>query len=54
MTLGRPLVGPAAVGCRVSGDGHLSGFEQLVCVDDSEAIERAKRLVDGHDVELCG
>jgi len=36
----------------VGHDGHLNGFEPLVCVDDSEAIDRAKRLVDGHDVEL--
>jgi hypothetical protein len=38
----------------VGHDGHLNGFEPLVCVDDSEAIDRAKRLVDGHDVELWG
>jgi hypothetical protein len=36
----------------VGHDGHLSGFTPLVCVDDTEAIDRAKRLVDGHDVEL--
>jgi hypothetical protein len=24
----------------------------LVCADDAEAIEKAKRLADGHDVEL--
>ena len=33
-------------------DGHFVGFEALVCADDAEAIEKAKRLVDGHDVEL--
>jgi hypothetical protein len=36
----------------VGDDGHLNGFEPLICVDDSEAIEKATRLVDGHDVEL--
>jgi hypothetical protein len=33
-------------------DGHFTGYEPLVCSGDSEAIEKAKRLVDGHDVEL--
>jgi hypothetical protein len=33
-------------------DGHFVGYEPLVCVDDGEAIIKAKRLVDGHDVEL--
>jgi hypothetical protein len=33
-------------------DGHFIGFEPLICHDDAEAIEKAKRLVDGHDVEL--
>jgi hypothetical protein len=35
----------------VGGDGHFTGFE-LVCADDSEAIEKAKRLIDGNDIEL--
>lgn len=34
-------------------DGHFIGFEPLVCDSDDEAIDKAKRLVDGHDVELC-
>jgi hypothetical protein len=33
-------------------DGHFIGFEPLVCADDVEAIEQAKRFVDGHDIEL--
>jgi hypothetical protein len=33
-------------------DGHFVDFEPLVCTDDAEATEKAKRLVDGHDVEL--
>jgi hypothetical protein len=36
----------------VGRDGHFSGFEPLVCADDAEAIEEAKRLIDGHDIEL--
>jgi hypothetical protein len=30
----------------------LIGFEPLICADDPEAIEKAKRLVHGHDIEL--
>ena len=36
----------------VDHDGHFVGFEALICTDDAEAIEKAKRLVDGHDIEL--
>jgi hypothetical protein len=36
----------------VGHDGHFSGFEPLLCADDAHAIEKAKRLVDDHDVEL--
>jgi hypothetical protein len=36
----------------VGHDGHFIGFEPLVCADDAEAIEHAKRYVDGHDIEL--
>ena len=39
------------VGC----DGHFVGCEPLVCGDDVQAIEKAKRLVEANDVELwCG
>jgi hypothetical protein len=37
---------------QVGLDGHFVGFEPLVCTDDDQATERARRLVDGHDVEL--
>jgi hypothetical protein len=36
----------------VGHDGHFIGFEPLVCADDSEAIEKSKRLVEVHDIEL--
>jgi hypothetical protein len=36
----------------IGSDGHFCDAVHLVCTDDTEAIEKAKRLVDGHDVEL--
>jgi hypothetical protein len=36
----------------VGHDGHFNGYEPLVCVNDAIAIEKAKRLLDGHDIEL--
>jgi hypothetical protein len=36
----------------VGADEHFVGCEPLVCPSDDLAIEWAKRLVDGHDVEL--
>ena len=33
-------------------DGHIKNFEPLVCGDDAAAIATAKRMVDGHDVEV--
>jgi hypothetical protein len=33
-------------------DGHFVDFTPLVCPNDAEAIEKAKRLVNGRDVEL--
>ena len=36
----------------VGHDGHFLRFEALICADDAEAIAKAKRLVDDHDVEL--
>jgi hypothetical protein len=36
----------------VALDGHIIGFEPMVCVNDEEAIERARRLVEGDGVEL--
>jgi hypothetical protein len=36
----------------VGAGGHFVGYELLICRDDAEAIEKAKRLVSGHDIEL--
>ena len=36
----------------VDRDGHFMGFEPLVCANDAEAIEQAKRLIVNHAVEL--
>jgi hypothetical protein len=33
-------------------DGHILSAVDLYCVDDDSAKERARQLVDGHDVEL--
>jgi hypothetical protein len=39
----------------IGADGHFVGFEPIVCDDDAQAIERAKRLLDGRDIEIwCG
>ena len=32
----------------VGDDGHIMGFEPLVCADDGDAIEKAKRLFTKH------
>jgi hypothetical protein len=44
------LYKPASANLRPTGTWAPS--EPLVCTDDSEAIEKAERLVDGHDIEL--
>jgi hypothetical protein len=36
----------------VGDDGHFIGFEPLVCANDGEAIEKAKRLIEKYPVEL--
>ena len=36
----------------VGRDGHFIREVEIVCPDDEEAKAYAKRLVDGHDVEL--
>jgi hypothetical protein len=36
----------------IGSDDHFCDAVPLVCTDDTEAIEKAKQLVNGHDVEL--
>jgi hypothetical protein len=35
----------------VGSDGNLTGFRELDCDNDS-AIASAKKLLDGHDIEI--
>jgi hypothetical protein len=37
----------------VGRDGHFIGCEPLICSDDHEAVAKAKRLVNGYDIEVC-
>ena len=36
----------------IGQDGHFKEAVAFVCCDDAEAMKSAKRLVNGHDVEL--
>jgi hypothetical protein len=36
----------------IGDDGHFIGFDGFVSDDDVEAVAKARRLVDGHGVEL--
>jgi hypothetical protein len=36
----------------VGSDGHFVDAVALTCDDDSEATEKAKRLLDRHDIEF--
>ena len=39
--------------CAIGADGHFVGCEYLVCANDAEAIEQARRPVgDRHTIEL--
>jgi len=33
-------------------DGHFTGSQEMVCRDDGEAVAKAKRMVDGHHIEV--
>ena len=49
------MLGDAVMNYRaylIDAEGHISRRVDLVCVDDEAAKERARQLVDGHDVEL--
>jgi hypothetical protein len=36
----------------VGSDGHFVRFVELACSDDAEAVEQARRLIAGEDIEL--
>lgn len=36
----------------IGSDGHFYRSEAFDCADDAEAVERVKKLLDGHDIEL--
>jgi hypothetical protein len=36
----------------VGSDGHLAGFEPIICASDEEAIERAQQFAINQGVEL--
>jgi hypothetical protein len=36
----------------IGGEGHFVKFQGLSCVDDAEAIEQSRRLIDNQDIEL--
>ena len=37
---------------RIGPDGHFTGFEALVCDDDGQAIDKAKQMLDGLDLQI--
>ena len=36
----------------VGTDDHFIGFREMICLDDDEAVAKATRLVNGHDIEV--
>jgi hypothetical protein len=36
----------------IGSDGRFVLYEPLICDNDNDAIAKARRLVDGHDIEL--
>jgi hypothetical protein len=36
----------------IDSDDRFYDVVPLICADDNEAMEKAKQLADGHDVEL--
>jgi hypothetical protein len=36
----------------VGDDEHFIGLEEMVCCDDGEAVVKAERLLDDHDIEV--
>jgi hypothetical protein len=36
----------------VGSDGHFIDFEAVICDDDEQAVQKAKNLLDGHDLQI--
>jgi hypothetical protein len=36
----------------VGSDGHFIDYQGFACDNDAEATERARQLVNGHEIEL--
>jgi hypothetical protein len=36
----------------IGEDGHIVGVEQLANVAEADALEKARQLLDGHDIEV--
>jgi hypothetical protein len=36
----------------IGDDGHIQGVRELANMTEAEAIEQAKQLLDGHDLEV--
>lgn len=43
---------PAYRVCFIGADGRLTESKEMICRDDGEAVVKARRLPDGHDVEV--
>jgi hypothetical protein len=37
---------------RIATDGNFTGFETLVCDDDGQAIDKAKQMLHGSDLQI--
>jgi hypothetical protein len=38
----------------LGSDGRFLKFRDIICRDEGEAVAKAKRLVDDHDLEVWG
>jgi hypothetical protein len=36
----------------IDDEGYISGFDRMTCRDDEEALQRARLLMDGQDIEV--
>ena len=36
----------------IDDDGYISCFDKMTCRDDAEALQRAKHLMDGLEIEV--